>query len=49
VKAINLDGGTSTTLLVRKTVGGPYVRLDRAMSESQRPIVDSLVFLAPTA
>jgi hypothetical protein len=49
VKAINLDGGTSTTLLVRKTVGGPYVRLDRATTEAQRPVVDSLVFLAPIA
>jgi hypothetical protein len=49
VRAINLDGGTSTTLLVRKSVGGPYVRLDRAATEAQRPVVDSLAFLAPTA
>ncbi len=44
--AVNLDGGTSTTLLVRKTVGGPLVRLDRSMSEYQRPVADSLAFRA---
>jgi hypothetical protein len=44
--ATALDGGTSTTLLVRRSVGGPLVRLDRAMSEYQRPVVDALVFRA---
>ena len=45
-QATALDGGTSTTLLIRRTVGGPLVRLDRAMSEYQRPVVDALVFRA---
>jgi len=44
--AIALDGGTSTTLLIRRTVGGPLVRLDRPISEAQRPVVDALVFRA---
>lgn len=45
--ATKLDGGTSTTLLVRRTVGGPLERLDRAMTEYMRPTPDSLAFLAP--
>lgn len=45
--ATKLDGGTSTTLLVRRTVGGPLLRLDRSASEYQRPTPDSLAFLAP--
>ena len=44
--AINLDGGTSTTLLVRRTVGGPLLRLDRGLTEYMRPVADSLVFRA---
>jgi len=44
--AINLDGGTSTTLLVRTTIGGPLMRLDRGLGEVMRPVVDSLVFRA---
>jgi hypothetical protein len=46
VTAVNLDGGTSTTLLVRRAVGGPLVRLDRSMSEPQRAVVDALVWRA---
>jgi len=42
--ATALDGGTSTTLLIRRSVGGPLVRLDRPISEYQRPVVDALVF-----
>lgn len=45
--AIKLDGGTSTTMLVRRTVGGPLVRIDRSGTEYQRPTPDSLAFLAP--
>lgn len=45
--AIKLDGGTSTTLLVRRTVGGPLLRLDRSGSDYQRATPDSLAFLAP--
>ena len=41
-----LDGGTSTTLLIRRSIGGPLVRLDRSISEYQRPVVDALVFRA---
>lgn len=46
VTAIRLDGGTSTTLWVRKTVGGPLVRLDRGSSDYEREVVDALVFRA---
>ena len=42
--ATALDGGTSTTLLIRRSVGGPLVRLDRSISEYERPVVDALVF-----
>lgn len=45
--ATKLDGGTSTTLLVRRTVGGPLERLDRSATEYMRPTPDSLAFLAP--
>lgn len=45
--ATKLDGGTSTTLLVRRTVGGPLERLDRSGTEYMRPTPDSLAFLAP--
>jgi exopolysaccharide biosynthesis protein len=47
--AVKLDGGTSTTMLVRKTVGGPLLRMDRTAKDFQRATPDSLVFLAPTA
>ncbi len=47
--AVKLDGGTSTTMLVRRTVGGPLIRMDRTAKDFQRPTPDSLVFLAPTA
>ncbi len=42
--ATALDGGTSTTLLIRRSVGGALVRLDRSISEYERPVVDALVF-----
>jgi hypothetical protein len=45
-QATALDGGTSTTLLIRRSVGGPLIRLDRPISEYQRPVVDALVFRA---
>lgn len=46
VTAIRLDGGTSTTLWVRKTVGGPLVRLDRSSADYEREVVDALSFRA---
>ncbi len=46
VKAVNLDGGTSTTLLVRLRVGGPLIRLDRGAGEYQRAVVDAISFRA---
>lgn len=49
VNAVNLDGGTSTTLLVRRQIGGPLRRLDRDPKDSQARVADSLTFLAPTA
>ena len=47
--AVKLDGGTSTTMLVRLKVGGPLYRLDRRAGDYQRPTPDSLAFLAPIA
>jgi hypothetical protein len=47
VTAVAFDGGNSTTLLVRKKVGGPLIRLDRTQSEYQRPITDALAFDLP--
>lgn len=47
VNAVNLDGGSSTTLLVRRTVGGPLRRLDRDPQDSQARVADSLTFLTP--
>jgi hypothetical protein len=44
VTAVALDGGNSTTLLVRKKAGGPLIRLDRSQSEYQRPITDAVAF-----
>jgi len=49
VNAINLDGGTSTTLLVRRQLGGPLRRLDRDPKDTQAKVADSLTFLAPSA
>lgn len=46
VTAIRLDGGTSTTLWVRKSVGGRLVRLDRSSLDYEREVVDALVFRA---
>jgi hypothetical protein len=46
VTAINLDGGTSTTLLIRRKVGGPLSRLDRGITQYQRAVVDALTFRA---
>jgi len=47
VNAVNFDGGTSVTLLVRTRVGGPLIRLDRSGKSFQRAVPDSLTFLAP--
>ena len=46
VTAIRLDGGTSTTLWVRKSIGGPLVRLDRSSNDYEREVVDALAFRA---
>lgn len=46
VHAVNLDGGSSTTLLVRERVGGPLIRLDRS-GGFQRSVPDALTFQAP--
>ena len=46
VNAINLDGGTSVALWVRRTAGGPLIRLDRANSGYQRPVVDAITWRA---
>ena len=48
VTAVNLDCGSSTTLLVRRTVGGPLVRLDRSGRQYQREIADVLTMRLPT-
>lgn len=47
INAVNLDGGSSTTLLVRHTVGGPLRRVDRDARDSQARVADSLTFLVP--
>ncbi len=44
VTAIRLDSGTSTTLWVRKTVGGPLLRLDRRGDDYEREVVDAVAF-----
>ena len=46
VHAVNLDGGSSTTLLVRTRVGGPLIRLDRS-GGFQRSVPDALTFQVP--
>jgi hypothetical protein len=43
--AAKLDGGTSTTLMIRKTVGGPLIRMDHPASAYMRPTPDSLSFV----
>jgi hypothetical protein len=48
VNAINLDGGSSTSLLVRREVGGPLRRLDRSQKDAQAKVADTLTFVAPT-
>ncbi len=47
VHAVNLDGGSSTTLLVRERVGGPLIRLDRSAIGFQRSVPDALTFQVP--
>jgi hypothetical protein len=44
VSAVNLDGGGSTALLVRRTVGGPLNRVDRDGDEAMRPVANALAF-----
>jgi Phosphodiester glycosidase len=46
-QAVKLDGGGSTTMLVRKTAGGPLVRVDQAKNASQRPVVNTFSFELP--
>jgi hypothetical protein len=46
VTAIRLDGGGSTSLWVRKTVGGKLWRLDRPATEFELPVVDAVAFRA---
>ncbi|MGQ0623490.1 MAG: phosphodiester glycosidase family protein [Sporichthyaceae bacterium] len=48
VTAAILDGGNSTTLLIRTKVGGPLIRLDRASAtDYQRAIADAVGFAVP--
>lgn len=47
VNAVNFDGGFSTTLLVRKKVGGKLIRLDRDQRSAQRAVPDALTFQVP--
>jgi hypothetical protein len=44
VSAVNLDGGGSTALLVRREVGGPLTRVDRSDDAAQRPVANALAF-----
>jgi hypothetical protein len=44
VSAVNLDGGGSTALLVRREVGGPLNRIDRDDDAEQRPVANALAF-----
>lgn len=46
VNAVNFDGGSSVTLLVRKKIGGPLIRLDRS-GGFQRSVPDALTFQVP--
>jgi hypothetical protein len=47
VRVVNFDGGSSTTLLVRKKLGGPLVRIDRPWADRRPPVVDGLAFRKP--
>ncbi len=44
VSAVNLDGGGSTALLVRRSAGGKLERLDRSDKDAQRPVANALAF-----
>lgn len=44
VSAVNLDGGGSTALLIRREVGGPLNRIDTHDSARQRPVANALAF-----
>lgn len=44
VSAVNLDGGGSTALLIRREVGGPLNRIDRDGDAGQRPVANALAF-----
>jgi hypothetical protein len=44
ISAVNLDGGGSTALLVRREVGGPLTRIDRTDGAVQRPVANALAF-----
>ena len=46
-EAISLDGGTSTTMVVRYAVGGTVYRVDRAAGDSQRA-VPNVIAIEPT-
>jgi hypothetical protein len=47
INAVNFDGGSSVTLLVRTKVGGPLIRLDRSAAGFQRAVPDALTFVVP--
>ena len=47
VDAVNLDGGTSTTLLVRHHIGGAFVRMDEPPRVAQRHVPNVLTFELP--
>jgi hypothetical protein len=47
INAVNFDGGSSVTLLVRTKVGGPLIRLDRSANGFQRAVPDALTFQVP--
>lgn len=44
ISAVNLDGGGSTALLVRREVGGPLQRIDQDDRTKQRPVANALAF-----
>ena len=44
VSAVNLDGGGSTALLVRREVGGPLNRIDSDDNTRQRGVANALAF-----
>jgi exopolysaccharide biosynthesis protein len=47
-EAISLDGGTSTTMVVRYAVSGTVYRVDRSASDYERP-VPNVIEIEPTA